>query len=85
MLQNIINGGPDISQLPEVTITKTGASVAITITPATDGKRTGRRIMFTSIVLVIDCQSSAFRLLRLNERGGGYTDYEFTNYTFEEE
>jgi len=33
--------------------------------------------MFTSFVLVVDAKTSAFRLLRMNDRSGGYTEYSF--------
>lgn len=71
VLTAVINGQP-IPAGDDLTVTDKGGQKTITITPA--GKK---RQMFTSFVLVIDAKSSAFRTLRMNGRGGDYTEYTF--------
>ena len=72
VLEAVING----RQVPageDLTVSAKGNEQTITITPT--GKK--RRQMFTSFVLVVDAKTSAFRLLRMNDRSGGYTEYSF--------
>ncbi len=72
VLEAVING----RQVPageDLTVSTKGNEQTITITPT--GKK--RRQMFTSFVLVVDAKTSAFRLLRMNDRSGGYTEYSF--------
>lgn len=84
VLNSIISGGsPDISNLPDVKVQKSGTSLSITITPIATDKKSQRRKMFQRIVLVMDMKTSDFRLLRLVERNGDYTDYEFTNHQYQ--
>lgn len=72
VLEAVINGRP-IPQSEDLTVTTKGSEQTITITPT--GKK--RRQMFTGFTLVVDSKTSAFRLLRMNDRSGGYTEYTF--------
>ena len=72
VLTAVINGQPIPAGDDISTVTKGGQQI-VTITPTTGKKRQ----MFTSFVLTIDSKSSTFRLLRMNERNGGYTEYVF--------
>ena len=40
-------------------------------------------MMYSKFVLVLDMKTSAFKLLRFVERDGGFTDYEFSKFSFE--
>jgi hypothetical protein len=84
VLTSIINGGTtDITKLPDVSIQKTGTQLSITVTPVTDKAKKQKRILFSRFVLVLDMKTSAFKLLRMVDRDGGFTDYEFKKFIFE--
>jgi len=84
VLSSVINGGTtDISKLPDVSIQKTGTSLSITITPIINKVKKKKRMMYSKFVLVLDMKTSAFKLLRFVERDGGFTDYEFSKFSFE--
>ena len=84
VLTSIINGGTtDISQLKDVSVTNTNDGFSITITPVADNGKKIKRQIFSSFVLVIDKKTAAFKLLRMVERDGSFTDYEFKNFNFE--
>ena len=83
VLSSITSGGtPDITNLPEVSVQKAGTNLTITITPTADSKKAQRRMMFQKIQLTIDAKTSDFRLLRLVERNGDYTDYKITDQQY---
>ena len=84
VLTSIINGGTtDITQLEDVSVSKTSDSYSVTITPTTDNDKKKKRMMFSSFVLVLDKKTGAFKLLRMVERDGSFTDYEFKKFVFE--
>lgn len=84
VLTSIINGGTtDITQLKDVSVSKTSDSYSVTITPTTDNDKKKKRMMFSSFVLVLDKKTGAFKLLRMVERDGSFTDYEFKKFVFE--
>ena len=84
VLTSIINGGTtDITQLKDVSVTNTNDGFSITITPVADNGKKIKRQIFSSFVLVIDKKTAAFKLLRMVERDGSFTDYEFKNFNFE--
>ena len=86
VFKNIISGednSSDINRTAEVEITKQGNTRILTITPVVSGStKIKRKLMFTSFVLSIDLQSSEFKSLRMNEPGGNYTQYDFSDYVF---
>ena len=69
---NAVINGQSIPQSEDMTIVTKNGLQTITITP-----NAKKRQMFTSFVLVIDAKTSAFRQLRMNERGGNYVNYDF--------
>lgn len=69
---NAVINGQSIPQSEDMTIVTKNGLQTITITPAAK-----KRQMFTSFVLVVDAKTSAFRQLRMNERGGNYVNYDF--------
>ena len=72
VLHAVINAQP-IPECEDLTVETKNGQRTITITPSTKKKRQ----MFTSIVLVIDEKTSAFRQLRMNERADNYINYDF--------
>lgn len=84
VVTSIINGETtDIASLPDVTVSKTGSSLSITIAPTTDNARKKKKILFSRFVLVLDIDTSVLKLLRLVENDGGFIDYEFSRFIFE--
>lgn len=82
VFESILSGGAkDISRLGDLTITKQGSTLVLTITPKADSKKAARRMLFSSFVLTIDTNTSTLRSLRLNERSG-YTEYKFSGHQF---
>jgi hypothetical protein len=72
VLHAVINGQP-VPRGEELTVVTENGLQTITITPT--GKK---RQMFTSFVLIIDAKTSVFRQLYMNERGGNYVKYDFS-------
>jgi outer membrane lipoprotein-sorting protein len=72
VLHAVINGQP-IPKGEDIAIVTKNGQQTITITPK--GKK---RQMFTSFVLIIDAKTSVFRQLYMNERGGNYVKYDFS-------
>ncbi len=84
VLTSIVNGGStDIEKLPEVDVNKSGTNLTVTITPTAKNKKSAKRMMFQKIMLVMDTKTSKFKQLRMTERNGDYTDYEFSNFRFQ--
>lgn len=71
VLTAVINGQP-VAKAEDMTVVTKDGQQTITITPAKKGRQ-----MFTSFVLVTDAKTSAFRMLRMNDRSGGYVEYIF--------
>ena len=82
VFEAILAGGGDLSKYADLNINRQGSDLVLTITPQAANKKQQRRIMFTSLVLTIDARTSAMKSLRLNDKRGNYTNYEFTNFTF---
>ncbi len=62
-----------------VTVTKQGASYLLKVTPKTTDAKAKRRLMFTSFTVLIDNAGNVTRL-HINERGGNYSQYDFSGY-----
>ena len=71
VLHAVING-QTVPECDDLTVVTKNGQRTITITPTAK-----KRQMFTSFVLVVDAKTSAFRLLRMNERAGNYVNYDF--------
>jgi hypothetical protein len=84
VLTSLINGSTaDVSSLKDVTVAMSGQTVVITITPPAGPF--WRRGLFKSFVLVLDTQTSAFKTLKMEERGGNSTTYTFTDFKFKKQ
>lgn len=82
VFESILSGGQkDISKLGDLTVSKQGNNLVLTITPQADSKKAARRMLFSSFVLTIDTKTSELKSLRMNERAG-YTDYTFSGFQF---
>ena len=82
VFESILSGGQkDISKLGDLTVSKQGGNLVLTITPQADSKKAARRMLFSSFVLTIDTKTSELKSLRMNERAG-YTDYTFSGFQF---
>lgn len=78
---NIILGKSDEAEA-EVKTVKAGNAYVITVTPAVEGgAKAKRRLMFTSFTLTIDAGTYEFKSLRMDGRGGNYTQYNLSGYT----
>lgn len=76
VLEAIFNGGQtDLSKNSDVKIAKSGTNVVLTITPSSQ-----KKMMFSSFVITIDGKAQEMRSLRLNQKGGAYTEYIFSGY-----
>lgn len=64
----------------DIKVSQSGHLVTVNITSATAKKK--RRQLFSSVLLSIDSRTSEIKSMRMNQRGGNYTDYEFSNYKF---
>lgn len=71
VLHAVINGQP-VPECEDLTVVTKNGQQTLTITPTAK-----KRQMFTSFVLVVDAKTSAFRQLRMNERGGSFIRYDF--------
>jgi len=81
VFEDILAGGVhDLQKYSDLTMTKQGNLVVLTITPQAESKKAQRRLLFTSIVITIDTKTSELRSLRMNEKAGNYTDYTFTKF-----
>lgn len=80
---NIISADDNatLSKTADVKMARHGNTCTVTITPkaAKNGKKT-RRQMYTSCVATIDLKAGELRSLRINERAGNYTQYDFSAY-----
>lgn len=82
VFESILSGGhKDISKLGDLTVSKQGGNLILTITPQAADKKSARRMLFSSFVLTIDTKTSELKSLRMNERAG-YTDYTFSGFQF---
>ena len=82
VFESILSGGQkDISKLGDLTVSKQGGNLVLTITPQAADKKLARRMLFSSFVLTIDTKTSELKSLRMNERAG-YTDYTFSGFQF---
>ena len=82
VFESTLSGGQkDISKLGDLTVSKQGGNLVLTITPQADSKKAARRMLFSSFVLTIDTKTSELKSLRMNERAG-YTDYTFSGFQF---
>ena len=76
VLEAIFNGGQtDLTKNSDVKIAKNGTNVVLTITPTST-----KKLMFSSFIITIDGKAQEMRSIRLNQKGGSYTEYTFSGY-----
>lgn len=63
-----------------VSVAKQGTSFLLTVTPETTDAKAKKRLMFTSFTVLIDNAGNMTRL-HINERGGNYSQYDFSAYS----
>lgn len=87
VFRNLLSADDDasLSELADVQLTKQGDICTVTIIPTVTDPKVKRRMMFTSCVATIDLKTAELRSLRINEQGGNYTQYDFSNYLFNAE
>jgi len=82
VFESIMSGGAkSIAHLNDLSISKRGGSLVLTITPAAADKKAARRMLFSSFVLTLDAKTGALHTLRMNERKG-YTEYTFSHHQY---
>lgn len=82
VFESILSGGAiDVSKLSDLTMTKRGNILQLTITPQAASKKEARRMLFSSFVMTIDMKTSELKSLRMNEKAG-YTEYTFSGSQF---
>ena len=69
-----------LTNMATVQMKKQGTTCTVTVTPSTTDKKALRRFMYTSCVMTIDMKQAEIRSLRINEKAGNYTQYDFSNY-----
>ncbi len=69
-----------LTSMATVQMKKQGNTCTVTVTPSTTDKKALRRFMYTSCVMTIDMKQAEIRSLRINEKAGNYTQYDFSNY-----
>ncbi|MCC8132601.1 MAG: outer membrane lipoprotein carrier protein LolA [Tannerellaceae bacterium] len=82
VLQNILTGNTsniDTIKTTDMEITRQDEHT-IHITPATTGTKATRRMLFTSFTLTINPNTTRLESMRMNEKGGNYTQYDFSGY-----
>ncbi len=87
VFRNLLSSG-DGSKLTDMADVKTksqGNVYTITITPAAADAKAKRRTMFTSCTVTVDLKAGELRSVRINERGENYTQYDFSDYSFNAE
>ncbi|MBR4651183.1 MAG: outer membrane lipoprotein carrier protein LolA [Prevotella sp.] len=76
VLEAIFNGGKtDLTKNADVKISKSGTNVVLTITPTSQ-----KKMMFSSFIITIDGKAQEMRSIRLMQKAGAYTEYQFSNY-----
>lgn len=84
VFEYILSGGEKggLNQLKDLTIKKSGTNFVLTITSQATTKKQKRRMMFTSFVLTLNARSGELKSLRMNQKGGNYTEYTFSDFSF---
>lgn len=74
------NGSTNLSKMASIQMQKKGNNCIMTVTPNVTDSKAKRRMMYTSCVATIDMKNAEVKTLRINERGGNYTQYDFSGY-----
>lgn len=73
-------GDPELSRIAKVDLEKRGNICTVNIVPVVEEAKAQRRMMFTSCIATIDLKAAELRSVRINEKDGNYTQYDFSNY-----
>lgn len=65
-----------------VSVAKQGASYLLTVTPKNTNAKAKRRLMYTSFIITIDASTGNMSRMLIHERGGNYSQYDFSGYAF---
>lgn len=71
---------PELSRIAKVDLEKQGDICTVSIVPVVEDPKVQRRMMFTSCTATIDLKAAELRSVRINEKDGNYTQYDFSNY-----
>lgn len=83
VLQSVLSGGSiNVSKQPGTTVTTSGYKVIVTMKPTAANAKAARRMMFKSFELVINKNTGALISLTMNDRRGGYTQYQFSGFKY---
>lgn len=73
-------GNSPLTNMAAVKLQRQGNVCTMTLLPHAASAKAKRRLMYTSCMVTIDMKTAEIRTLRINERAGNYTQYDFSNY-----
>ena len=73
-------GNDALTSQANVSVSKQGTSYLLTVTPKAMNAKAKRRLMFTSFIITIDAKTGRMNRLLIHERGGNYSQYDFSGY-----
>lgn len=85
-LDNLFRNGGDTSELSElasVEVSEQGNTRILSVTPSLSDTKAKRRMMFTSFVFTLDAKTLELKSMRMNEKAGNYTQYDFSDYVID--
>lgn len=74
------NGRAQLAKIAKMEYKKSGNNVQLTITPTVADPKLKRRMMYTSCVVTFDMKAAELRTVRINEKAGNWTQYDFSAY-----
>lgn len=83
MMQNFTAGQEseiDLSDIADVDMETKGNLVTISVTPIISDPKQKRKMLFSSFEIVIDQKAGELKSVTMNEKGGNYTKYAFSNF-----
>lgn len=85
VLQSLLSGGDGVIEAQDAgDMEVVRQDNILCITPTDKGAKGARRMMFTSFTLTVDPGTSGLKSLRMNEKGGNYTQYDFSGNVLNE-
>lgn len=78
----IFAGKSQLTSQANVAVAKHGNTYVLTVTPKATDAKAKRRLMFTSFVVNIDAKSGDVQRLRINEKAGNYSQYDFSGFSY---
>ena len=71
---------PELPRIARVDMDKRGDICTVSIVPVVEDTKARHRMMFTSCTATIDLKAAELRSVRINEKDGNYTQYDFSDY-----